>query len=1191
MNASCQYCSSAADRTDLFRTLFLFNANATFDIALGDVTAPCRVCGEKDGLRPTVLAVSVRAHEIFRLDRGDASEAISEIQNGFSEVFSIAGLPRFPIWTTSDLSIFQKRISDCVKTSAGLFPYLGRSDADLDAEIVDVWKGLQGEVQTAVLTCAAGAVPGTRLSLAEHADQAMSFDDVQEYLKIRAAKALSRLPLWLQTLKGVEVSFEEILFLLVDTCSSLSTISSSVLSTYDQLRGLMQKIDVSDEKIIFDFQFEALQASLCRAAGLKNPREKEWAQAYLIKEFARLAEPETSHKFVSLKLSRTRLAQTISREAAWDTVSSFLASVLTARKHDIAVRSKMTGWLEEVAASMGHDDLVGEILRQGGIVLRGEEKTSGEISDEIVDLAKTPREIADDIVELSWSGNFPGASISEVLDLGTRSLSWGNDPTRLEELCELLLVHAKADIEKRADVLSWYGRRMKELDDPKRALAQIGYEPADWESTLEPISRIRLWTERSNALRLAGELGKALSIAQMVRDVADRLGSPENRAVATLNAGILERECGFLDEAIRTLAKGALLYPEGQRVNALESLGVALAAAGRDAEAAEQFEHARRLVVNTSQPAQYVDLVIAEATARSNAGQNQKARGLIHEYHDVKSIPTSALPSFTLLFTKLGNAEDASDYQIANALVHRLIQVHEEFVKSNNSLRASHSIAAAAEAAALFGLNIEDELWERAGIFDIGWDQGMRPITALEIMRIAIEQNDEEKLRECLLFLTLSIARFFGGLQIRAESFAALKSLDWHFRRLIGTCVRNNVAISLMQTISEIKRNAHSRAIRLRQFLESPEDSFIAVKYARPEDCLQSINGGVGSFLVLEWIDAENRAIPIGTTFDPNGVHRHDLPLPPINIRELSEAVECRLTAWHNGRQGEPYSVPEWSKFVDWLHAVIAERLPRGEHVVILEHADCGGIPFHIALGPLWTCSYASDWSAVLAATQSSTNNHKVRQGGLIYVPRQNESGSALGAFQRSMIRQREFFKNHQIPLQEKICEEADAAAVSSVLSSVDVVKIMCHGQISKLEAEVALLVARDGRLPPGHAFAASTEAGRRHRLGWTQLSDVRRAASVAFVGACSSGRVEVEGLDERIGLFATLQFRGMQAMIAPRWKIDVELAMPILDEVQENYIGGLPLAQAVNLAADAAISRGVPVWQARAFAIEGGWV
>jgi tetratricopeptide (TPR) repeat protein len=1111
------------------------------------------------------------------LDRGDASEAISAIQNGLSELFSVAGLSPFPVWTTSDLSMFQKHISDCIKTSAGLFPYLGRPDADLDSEIVDVWRGLQGEVQTAVLTCASGAVPGTRLSLADLADQAVSFDDVQEYLKIRASTALSRLPLWLQTLRGSGVSFEEILFRLVDTCPSLSAIASSVLSVYDEVRGLMEKIDVSDEKIIFDFQFEALQASLCRAAGIKNPREKEWAQAYLGKEFARLAELQNSEKFASLKLSRTRLAQTISRAAAWDAVSLFHASVLTARKHDIAERSKMTGWLEEVATSMGHDDIVEEIRRRGGIVIEREEKTPGEIVDEIVKLA--------------WTGNFPGASIGEILDLGTRSLTWGNDPARLEEVCELLLAHAKTDIEKRADVLSWYGRRMKELDDPKRALSRIGYEPADWENDLDPLSRIQLWTERSNALRLAGELTKALVIARMVRDVADHLGSVKNRAVATLNAGILERDCGFLDEAISTLAKAALLYPEGQRANALKSLGIALAAGGRDAEASEQFEHARQLVGKTSHPAEYVDLVIAEATARSNAGQNQKAVNLIQEYEDVQLIPASALPSFALLFTKLGNPEEARDDRIANELMHRLIRVHEEFVKSNNLLRASHSIAAAAEAASLFRFKIEDELWERAGAFDIGWDQGMRPITALEIMRIAIEHSDEEKLNECLLFLPLSIGRFFGSLRIRMESFAALKSLDWHFRRLIGACVRNNVPISLMQTISEIRRNAHSRAIRLTQFLENPEGSSISVKYARPEYCLSSVTGGLGSFLVLEWIDAEGGTIPIGTIVDPKGVHRRDLPLPPINIGELSEVVESRITGWHNGRQGEPYSVPEWSKFVDWLHAVVAERLPPGEHVVILEHADYGGIPFHIALASLWTCSYASDWAAVLAATQSSINHPEVRRGGLIYVPRQNESGSALAAFQRSLTRQREFFKIHQIPLEEKICEEADAAAVSSVLSSVDVVKIMCHGQISKSEAEIALLVARDGHLPPGHAFAVSTEAGRRHRLGWTQLSAMQSAAVVAFVGACSSGRVEVAGLDERIGLFATLQFRGMQAMVAPRWKIDVELAMPILDEALENYIEGRSLAEAINLAADAAISRGVPVWQARAFAIEGGWV
>jgi tetratricopeptide (TPR) repeat protein len=1174
-NAQCRYCSSPTDKNERHRLFFLFDARAALDIALGEVTAPCRVCGGQDGLQPTTLAVSVRAHEIFCLDRGDVPKILAAIQSGFSETFNIIGLGPFPIWKTSELHTFQTRVSDCVRTSASLFPYLGHPDANLDAEICDVWRGLQGEVQTAVLTCSAGAVPGTRLGLVDQSLETASFDQTLQNLKQWSSNALVRLPLWFKSLNQSRVPFEEVLFRLVDTSPFSVDIASSVIAIYETLRHKIEHISGRSDKIIFNFQLDALQASLCRSAGINNDREEQWAHAFLAKEVANQSGTQLSDILSNLKLSTKRLSQTISRGTAWDAAGSFLASTLEAHNDYNA-----TERIRAATELMGHPGLVEELFRRGIVIGAAPEAVE-----------YSPEEVADRIVSVAWGGDFPGASVSATLDLSTRGLSWGNDPEKLDGLIDALLAHASTDIEKRADVLCWCGRRMKELDQPRRALERMGHGPADWEEHLELTSRLCLWTERSNALRLAGDLKSALSIAVSVRDLAAESGSTASCATAMVNVGILERECGFLDGAIGTLAEAALLFPERQRADALQSLGIALSEAGRDAEAAKQFGDARLLVGKSSHHDQYAALLMAEAGARLNANQAKEATALLlREYADVDTIPSSAIATYASLFEQISEPEDAQDIHMAQKLVARLVRMHDEYVKSDNLLRASQSIGAAAQVASTFRFQIEDSLWLHEVMLSTASKLIVRPIAALEVWRIAILEGNEKESHEGLSRLLVSLAQSFGWLDVRAQSLKALTPLRRHFNRLIGACLRKNKPISLIQTIAEVRRNAHNRAVNIRQTITTGAASG-PVALGSPEKIVLSIAAGLEPFLVLEWIEADDRTAMFATLLDADRAHRFDLQPPLIDLRRLSEMIECRIAGWHNGRQGEPHLVDGWDHLVCWLRDIVAAKLPPGKHVVIVDHRHFVGIPFHIALAPAWTCSYASGWSAILGATQDRAIPHEVRQGGLIYVPRENESDATLAAFQRSVLRQREFFRARQISLHEKILEEADAAAFNEILSRADAMKIMCHGQISRTDAEVALLLAHDGRLPPGHAYAASTEAGRQHRLGGAQLSAVRSRATIAFVGACSSGHVQVHGLDERIGLFALLQSGGVRTMVAPRWKIDVELAMPVLDQALEIYIEGTPLAIAVARAADAAIARGVPIWQARAFAIEGGWV
>ena len=92
-------------------------------------------------------------------------------------------------------------------------------------------------------------------------------------------------------------------------------------------------------------------------------------------------------------------------------------------------------------------------------------------------------------------------------------------------------------------------------------------------------------------------------------------------------------------------------------------------------------------------------------------------------------------------------------------------------------------------------------------------------------------------------------------------------------------------------------------------------------------------------------------------------------------------------------------------------------------------------------------------------------------------------------------------------------------------------------------------------------------------------------------MGVCSGGVVSVAGLDERTSFASLLAGAGTKAVVAPRWEIDAELALPVLDDAISRFIDGAPLAKAIASAAEDAIKRGVPAWQAYAFVIERAWI
>jgi hypothetical protein len=97
-------------------------------------------------------------------------------------------------------------------------------------------------------------------------------------------------------------------------------------------------------------------------------------------------------------------------------------------------------------------------------------------------------------------------------------------------------------------------------------------------------------------------------------------------------------------------------------------------------------------------------------------------------------------------------------------------------------------------------------------------------------------------------------------------------------------------------------------------------------------------------------------------------------------------------------------------------------------------------------------------------------------------------------------------------------------------------------------------------------------------------------APTAVFSAAYSSGQAYVQGLGERLGLFGALRRRGTRSLVAPRWDIDPEIVLPILDEVMEAHLKeGWDLDEALTSASSRA-SLSQPKWLACALALEGSW-
>jgi len=800
--------------------------------------------------------------------------------------------------------------------------------------------------------------------------------------------------------------------------------------------------------------------------------------------------------------------------------------------------------------------------------------------------ALSPDEILELLRDL-WKGDVPDALpeiANKFLDLLGENRSFDSMVRIADGLKEIL----GDGIENHALVDAWLSSHLlRDLGLPQAVLQHIGDQAQDWEKELPLYLRARLWTERSNALRMNGRGQEALAIAKKVIEDLEAEGEEIPRSLQR-NLGILYRESGRHKQALDIFL--GLLRDDGRDFDLLHSIVVTYTSVGRIAEAIPYLETMSELAQGPYAD-KHAAIVASLAGAKAAIGERNEALELL------RSIPTNSFDNVEVLvpyasaWSALSDMRydeklDEKDYQAMLSLIPKLEIAYHAKRDGGNTLMSLTINRLLAHIVDLTQVVDSSTYWRQLNEDARKFEGVPDPMALLALARDAWTEGQHQKGKEYLVELPESVAARYlleGDISLKIQSLTGLHSL---FADLLGLA-DNSGSIEDLRLIAELKRDMFGR-IRMASF----RDELVTTGFIEPNYSEIGLLGG--PTIVFEWVDGGDSLYSLATFIDVDGTvsefHQSlfkEFEIDDLNL--LAERITQRLSVWHPGRAGSPLDLKEWRSFENWLSKELDDRLPTGGHIVVIEHEAMAGLQWHIAAAPKWYVSYAPSWSAILHTRKLDAPSKKGAIG-LAMVPKYRESDGNLQALESSIERTEQLAARLEVPLKSALHEACDREALIALLEGTMVTKVLCHGFVDPDEDVVALMLAYHGELPLANSVAANTEVGRKHRFDWQGLWELRNGPSYIFSAACSSGQSHHRGLGEKVGIFSNLRGAGTRSYVAPRWDIDPKVVLPILDDIIERFLlTECEIGEALHAACSEA-GTNLPRWQAWALALEGDW-
>lgn len=1177
MSANCQNCGAPSRHLRGLGTIYVFTGLdveplvALFHKRLDILKCENKGCPQLPGF-PTVV-VQFNEPPVAYLTLG------SKAQSSRSEIY--AELER-TYDDDPDLAIEECSTLDSLRKAVGgrltkyfkvINPVLtSGSPRELQEYVSANWRKLTAESFAAMRVVFSAPVPSVQLFAGKDNDEKSPIGVSHKLARAQSLVWLLMVVEWPNG-EGRDQLFEDDLQKFIVSGAILPEAPEIFFSMLSSLEG------EDDLSPLVEYRAHAARASVYAALDRPNPQAGDWAGIFVAHELAcRSGGNEVSDKVRAMAVSEERARNTIEYQPAWNAIVPRLEA---ARRLDTARMLERLKILDDIAAKAGHPHLVHDILTEG---------------QEIESLDNIP---ITELIEL-FRSVVASAGGTEGLLQGSKRLAekllLANRIDDLERFGEAMVDMLGGDNDARARVDAWVGSWLKVARLPQRLLNRIGEVPRNWEYELKTSTRVMLWTERANTFRLLGRFDDAhLIYEEIYRSFLPEITDADQR-VARRNYGISLRETGAPDAALNILIPLLEETPESDfdRIDLLHSIATTYQVLGQHAKALPFLDEAVSLA-RGPRAKQAPLMRIFRANISAALGKYDDAIEEIRAANiDESKYPVA--PGMELSTWAILIANDATLPAWANERIHQLKDGMTAFIQDAATrhdarlhLDHLHLLAWLSEN---LGEHEESLKWWQTAISTAIEVYNFPPEVAalVSVACYAYETGKTDVGRSHLLLIPESDASHLGGTTDLSIAVDSSRRIQHAFNRLAKVLIRDSGQDwQDIRLIAELKRDVIGRAqtVRRRRGSMNTGPFFTG---GLSDAVISRLAVRTGTVAVVEWIDDGDEIAAFLTMIAPDGqVGSEWLMAPHFSLGNVAKRITKRLRDWRPSRSGDPFDFPDWVSLESWISNQLEPYLPEGAHVVIIEHQDFVGIPWHVALGRQWTCSYTSGWTSLLSLFDLRLN-HKLNRIGVLLAPRFNESSEILTSLRASVTRTQAFAQANNLSLataEETLC---DKDAVARIMATTDVTKLLCHGYVDPVDGEVALMIAHDGGLPLAHSVASASEFGIGHRLSWRDFQVFTAAPPIVFSAACSTGISHLGGLGERLGFFSGLRHVGTRALVAPQWNIVAASVIPILDEALENYVvQGGTLAQALRSACLAA-EKNNPRWSSWALTLEGDW-
>jgi tetratricopeptide (TPR) repeat protein len=911
----------------------------------------------------------------------------------------------------------------------------------------------------------------------------------------------------------------------------------------------------------------AAAAFVHHKAGRENPLAADWTAEWASFELVAFDEdPAAAGAIESLRLDPKVVAASIDRRTLHDAAGQLLqdhlgkpgagAQSVFAQINAIGERAGYAGLLSDL---YGHVRITGSVFDTADKVM---EALLGTIEKGHVSKSESDTQL----------------SLSNALSLFATTLLIAKDVAALTSVFERTRALAEDDT-TRAKLDAWFGARLVELQREHVLLEYIGGETREWEEALENSVKGSLWTERANALRAAGQRQQNLALRERIVPLYEADAGSNDHRTAIRNLAIAHREMGAPDRALELLEPLLEDVRALDRLAMLETAAATYAALGELADAAAALDEAITLAVgpHAGRRAQFQ---AARTALLRGSTHDQTEQRLLASSRDDWSNPVTLMQECAAWVNLLVSDHKLSpegEQRLSDVLITLGKRLVDDAANFPPHIREA-GFMIAARALELIGSPEAVGYWGSAADAADAIGNTPHPLVVLALAGNAYREGRTQDARLILIALPDAMARGLERLERIDIALGALTNLGQRFDELSEFLLDAGLGHDA-RVLAEFRRDAVRRSGVPRESDESRE-MMSGVPLAR---VLAGENAAV-----LEFLETVEGIVAMLTWRPPGQKLRFTLLDWPqdADLMELRDRVLYKLQSWTRARPGDPFDVKDWPAFKEWIRGALDEVLPADGHLIVIEHETLAGLPFHAAIAPERSCSYASSWSMLDQAMRRAAEQPKTV--GCALVPAFSDDQLVVTAMQSAHDACAASAARHDVQFSAAIGTKCDRRALTALLDQADLLFIACHGFVDEESHEIAWVLSHGGGLPGTTGVVVSGDDERITHFGWRDIEDVARTPALVLSAACSSGRSAMAGLGERLGLFPSLAGRGTRTLIAPAWDVDADLVMPVATRTFELLLDGRHSpASAVRTACAESSS---PQWIAWSLTLEGSW-